>query len=178
MYTEGLSPQVQNDIEDAPVGVGGIGRRKRSRGDEGWMTDVAKQIEKDEKSYANETRKPATASNATLNSRDSAFLDAAYKEAMVSIKSRFRWINDNEQQNEDKNPYAKFNLALQYEISKAVAYLVQLKIDQKLNRTDYKVLSKAVTNPDTQHLAMTCIIESFLADDGFDFEAFKDLLSN
>ena len=82
MYTEGLSPQVQNDIEDAPVGVGGIGRRKRSRGDEGWMTDVAKQIEKDEKSYANETRYPAGASNAVPNYLNNATLDTAYMKAV------------------------------------------------------------------------------------------------
>ena len=88
MYTEGLSPQVQNDIEDAPVGVRGIGRRKWSRGDEGWMTNVAKQIEKDEKSYANETRYPAAASNAVPNYLNNTTLDTAYMKAAASSDRR------------------------------------------------------------------------------------------
>ena len=96
------------------------------------MAEVTKQIKKDEKSDANETRKPATASNTAPNYLNNALLDTAYMKAAANIDRRFGWINNNEQENKDKNPYAKFNLALQYEVSKAVAYLVQLKIDQKL----------------------------------------------
>ena len=59
-----------------------------------------------------------------------------------------------------------------------VGYLVQLKNHQKLNVNDYKVISKALINPNTQHMVMPCVIESFLADCGFDYESFKDLLSN
>ena len=89
------------------------------------MTEVPKQIKEDEKSYAKETRKPATASKAAPNYLNNALLDTAYMKAAANIDRRFGWINNNEQEN-------KIKIHMQNLISKAVAYLVQLKIDQKL----------------------------------------------